>query len=65
MHTVEDHSFRRGAEALRQAKIRISLKTQKEICCMIHLYEISSTGKYIETESKLVVARIPGRKNRE
>lgn len=50
---------------LRQANIRISLKTQKVICCMIHLYEISSTGKFIETEIKLVAARIPGRKNRE
>lgn len=65
MHTVEYHSFRKGAEALRQAEIRMSLKTQKVTRCMIHLHEISSIGKLIVTESKLVVARIPGRKNRE
>lgn len=70
MHTMEYHSFRKQAEALRHAKIRISLKiiilqTQNVICCMVHLHEISSIGKFIEAESKQVVARIPGRKNRE
>lgn len=32
-------------------------QTQKVTYCMIHLYEMSRTGKFIETESRVVAAR--------
>ena len=41
-------------------------QTQKVIYCVIHLYEMSRIGKFIETESRLVVTRgLEGRRTEE
>lgn len=41
---------------LRTNTLRTRSQTQKATYCRFHLYKVSGTGKYLQTESKLVLA---------
>ena len=57
-HRVEYYSVRQRKKVLIHATKWMNLKSKRPHVICFHLYEISRIGKSIETESRLVVARL-------
>ena len=74
IHTVEDYSARKTKGVLVPPTTQINLEDitlceisqlPKDSYCMIPVCEVSKAIKFIETESRMVVARGWGRRNRK